>query len=289
LGQSVAAGEAFCYCGFSNAQWEAGMSGQSFRDAELEGWDRKAGYWDDTLGAVTMSAINPLLEAAKAGPGVHILDIACGTGALAAAATKRGANIVGIDFAPSMIAEAIRRHPGIDFRVGDAEAIPLPDASMDVVMCSFGMLHMERPERVLAKFMRVLRPVVGRVAITSWMPDGDFFALVGQAVQAYADTGVPIPPAPPMFRFGDEDECRSALLAGGFVEPAFKKLPLVWIGETPQAVLELLHRGTVRTPMLIEAQTPETRQAIEEAILRGSEHTDNGKVVFFSNAPSYSR
>jgi 2-polyprenyl-3-methyl-5-hydroxy-6-metoxy-1,4-benzoquinol methylase len=47
-----------------------------------------------------------LLGAAKAAPGVHILDIACGTGALAAAAAKRGANIIGIDFAPSMIAEA---------------------------------------------------------------------------------------------------------------------------------------------------------------------------------------
>jgi hypothetical protein len=53
-----------------------------------------------------------------------------------------------------------------------------------------------------------------------------------------------------------------------FAEPTFQKLPLVWNGETPQSVLELLHRGTVRTPMLIEAQTPEIQQAIEEAILR---------------------
>jgi len=75
------------------------MRGQSFRDAELEGWDRKAGDWDDSLGTVTQSAINPLLEAVEAAPGVHILDIACGTGALAAAAAKRGANIIGIDFA----------------------------------------------------------------------------------------------------------------------------------------------------------------------------------------------
>ena len=58
-------------------------------------------------------------------------------------------------------------------------------------------------------------------------------------------------------------------LAAGFAEPTFKKLPLVWTGDTPQAVLDTLHRGTVRTPMLIEAQTPETRQAIEQAIPRG--------------------
>jgi hypothetical protein len=36
------------------------MIGPSFRDAELEGWDRKAGYWDDSLGLVTLGAIDPL-------------------------------------------------------------------------------------------------------------------------------------------------------------------------------------------------------------------------------------
>ena len=83
--------------------------------------------------------------------------------------------------------------------------------------------------------------------------------------------GVPLPLAPPIFRYGDEGECRSALLAAGFAELAFKELPLVWTGDTPQAVLDTLHRGTVRISMLIEAQTPETRQVIEQAILRGSE------------------
>ena len=100
------------------------MTGPSFRGAELEGWDRKAGYWDDSLGLVTLGAIDPLLEAVEVGPGVRVLDIACGTGALAATAARRGADVIGMDFAPTMIAEAIRRHPGIDFRVGDAEAIP---------------------------------------------------------------------------------------------------------------------------------------------------------------------
>jgi hypothetical protein len=46
---------------------------------------------------------------------------------------------------------------------------------------------------------------------------------------------VPLPLAPPIFRFGDERECRSALLSAGFAEPGFKKLPLVWTGDTPQA------------------------------------------------------
>jgi SAM-dependent methyltransferase len=76
------------------------------------------------------------------------------------------------------------------------------DASIDAVSCSFGMLHMERPERVLAEVARVRRPATGRFAVTSWTSDGEFFALVGQAVQAHADMGVPLPLAPPMGAFG---------------------------------------------------------------------------------------
>jgi hypothetical protein len=44
------------------------MTGLSFRDAELEGWDRKARYWDDSSGLVTPGTIDPLIEAVAAGP-----------------------------------------------------------------------------------------------------------------------------------------------------------------------------------------------------------------------------
>ena len=257
------------------------MAGQTFRDLELAGWDRKAGHWDDTLGPVTREAIAPLLDAVEAASGVRLLDIACGTGALAAAAAGRGAEVVGMDFAPAMVAEAARRHPGVEFRVADAEAIPLADASVDAVTCSFGLLHMERPERVLAEVARVLRSGIGRFAMTAWVPEGDFFALVGQAVQAHADMTASLPPAPPVFRFADEGECRSALLAAGFAEIGFRRLPLVWTGGTPESVLGLLHRGTVRAPMLIEAQAPEVRATIEQAILQGAERysVDAGAIM----------
>lgn len=257
------------------------MAGHTFRDLELAGWDRKAGYWDDTLGAVTREAITPLLDAVEAGSGMRLLDIACGTGALAAEAAGRGAQAVGMDFAPTMVAEAARLHPSVEFRVADAEALPLADASMDAVTCSFGLLHMERPERVLAEVARVLRPGAGRFAMTAWAPEGDFFAVIQQAVQAHADMAAPLPPAPPLFRFAEEGECRSALLAAGFAECSFRRLPLFWTGGAPETVLDLLHRGTVRAPMLIEAQAPEARAAIEQAILEGAEgyRVDGGGIM----------
>jgi SAM-dependent methyltransferase len=133
------------------------MAGHTFRDLVLSGWDRKAVHWDDTVGAVTREAIAPLLDAVEVASGVRLLDIACGTGALAADAARRSAQVIGIDFAPTMIAEAARLHPGVEFRVADAEEFPLADASVDAVTCSFGLLHMARPERVLAEVARVRR------------------------------------------------------------------------------------------------------------------------------------
>jgi hypothetical protein len=68
------------------------MPGRTFRNAESEGWHRKAGSFDATLGTVTLQAIGPLLDAV-APPGLCLLGLACGTGALAAEAVRRGAEV----------------------------------------------------------------------------------------------------------------------------------------------------------------------------------------------------
>lgn len=246
------------------------MSERTFRDAEWDGWNGKADRYDATLGTVTPQVFGPLLDAMSVSAGMRMLDLACGTGALAAEAARRGAEATGLDFAPAMVAEARRRRPGVTFRVGDAEAIPFPDSSLDIVTCSFGMLHMAQPERVLAEIVRVLRPG-GRFGMTVWTADGDFFTLVGDAMRAHADPDVPLPPAPPIFRFADPEACRSALLAAGLEAVESSRWELSWQGRAPGEVLDLLRGGTVRTPMMIDAQTPETRSAVEGAILRGAE------------------
>lgn len=69
------------------------------------------------------------------------------------------------------------------------------------------------------------------------------------------DMIVPLPLVSLVFRFVDEGECRSALLLTGFAGADFRQLSRVWIGSGLNVVLELLHRGTVRTSMLIEALT----------------------------------
>ena len=89
--------------------------------------------------------------------GDALLDIATDPGYIAAAAARRGAKVTGLDFSSAMIAEASALHPGISFREGDAGDLPFPDASFDVVVIGFGILHFPDPDRALREAFRVLR------------------------------------------------------------------------------------------------------------------------------------
>src|ERR671933_2607993 len=109
----------------------------AFRAFEHAGWEEVATQYDDAFTPLTIQASEPLLDAAGVRSGTRVLDVATGPGYVAARAAQRGANATGVDFSAAMVALARRQHPSIEFRVGDAEAIPLPDASFDAVVMNF--------------------------------------------------------------------------------------------------------------------------------------------------------
>ena len=239
----------------------------SFHDFEQAGWQRAARHYPDAFGGLTAQAIGPLLDAVGAGPGVRLLDVATGPGYVAGAAAERGASVTGVDFSTAMIAEARRREPGVDFRDGDAEALPFPDQSFDAVVMSFGLLHLARPEAALAEARRVLVPG-GRSAFTVWaMPDEAVaFGIALRAIETHGRLDVPLPIGPPFFHFSDPEECRRSLTAAGLVRVTVRHVPLLWRLSSPDAVFDALSRGAVRTAALLEAQSPEALAAIQSTI-----------------------
>ena len=144
---------------------------------------------------VTALAIAPLLEAVRLAPGMKLLDVPTGSGALAAEATRRGASVIGVDISSGMIAQARKLHPGIDFHVGDVEHLPVADGALDAVVCAFGIGHFPYPEASVAECMRTLKPG-GRIAF-SWWDTSDKQRVQGLIRDAVAEVGAKPPPVLP--------------------------------------------------------------------------------------------
>lgn len=103
-------------------------------------------------------------------PGMDVLDLGCGEGEFLRVLTDKGCRAIGVDIDPRA-AEACRA-AGLDARVGAGEAIPLPDASVDAIICSVAIPYMDE-RRAIAECARVLRPG-GALNISC---HGDGFAL----------------------------------------------------------------------------------------------------------------
>lgn len=96
-----------------------------------------------------------LLDALEPG---RALDAGCGTGRHAGHLAELGFDTIGIDATDGMLAVARETHPGVDFRAGRLEALPLEDDSVDVVVSALAVCHAPDLEPVFAEFARVTKP-----------------------------------------------------------------------------------------------------------------------------------
>jgi ubiquinone/menaquinone biosynthesis C-methylase UbiE len=106
----------------------------------------------------------------------HVLDIACGTGIVARVAKERlgGAGcVVGVDLSPEMLAVARAVASGIDWREGNASALPLRDGEkFDVVICQQGLQFFQDKPAAAAEMRRALVNG-GRLAVATWRADDE--------------------------------------------------------------------------------------------------------------------
>lgn len=185
--------------------------------------------WAHLLEPATAALTEAMLDAALVTAGTRVVDAACGIGPTTAAAHGRGAEVLGIDLHPDMVARARRRHPGVPFEVRDMRDLPEVPGGWDAVLCRFGAHHVDSD----AWFRHVrdrLRPG-GRLAIAEWGTRDEVFLdgphmVVERPPQQWADAvraagfqdvevrrvGVPVP-------FGTEETWRRFLVEMRHTEP----------------------------------------------------------------------
>jgi hypothetical protein len=107
--------------------------------------------------------------------------------------------------------------------------------------------------------------------------------LILGAIAKHGTLQVPLPPAPPAFLYGTENEAQKALTAGGFVHTTIQTAVLRWHPKDTEEILELLYKSIVRLTLVLKAQSEEARERIHGEILREGRkfETDNGLEVKF--------
>lgn len=175
-----------------------------------DAWDAIADGFDRHTTPHTLAVGEQVMSRFSLGPGVHVLDVAAGSGALSIPAARAGADVVAIDIAPTMVQRLVQRADReglatLSARVGDGAALDLADDTFDLTVSMNGISLFGDLLGGLREAMRVTRSG-GHVAVVTFapLPQVEFISFFLGALRAAAPDALPLPDGPlPPFRLAD--------------------------------------------------------------------------------------
>jgi SAM-dependent methyltransferase len=220
-----------------------------------------------------------LADRVGAAPGLKLLDVATGSGNVALAAARAGADVTGLDLTPKLLEAARVRAADarldVRFIEGDAEELPFASDSFDRVTSCFGVMFAPRHELAASELVRVVRPA-GTIGFTAWTPRG----LVGSTFRILASfMPAPPPELTPPISWGTEDHVRSLLDSSG-AELSFEVRTVTFTHDSPESWLEYDERILGPAIMARAALEPQGRyEELREATMqlyRDANEADDG-------------
>ncbi len=197
------------------------MDAKVQRRIQRYGWDKAADAYEAGWKNSLADAQAELLRMSDAGPGERVLDLACGTGLVTfplAEAVGPAGRILATDISERMV-DAIRRTAGergftqVDaFRAGAEALVGVPDASIDLVTCAFGLMYVPDPDVAMAEALRVLKPG-GRAVFAVW---GERAKCGWAEIFPIVDARVTSSVCPLFFRLGTGPVLAREMEAAGF-------------------------------------------------------------------------
>ncbi len=246
--------------------------------------------WKPKLDLFYRPATAVILQAAQVRPGIKVLDVASGMGepalALAEAVGPTG-HVTATDFAPGVleVAEEDARARGlanIAFRQADAQELPFPDQSFDLVTCRLGVMFFPDTDKALREAHRVLKPG-GRAIYVAWGPkDQPLFKSTVGILTRYSQAPPRDKGAPDPFKFSTPGALSRAMERAGFAQAReeTRTILLVWAG-SPGEYWERFSESAAPFRALIEGIPDDRRaQAFRETLEAIGEHYDGKELEF---------
>ena len=271
------------------AEWAAGDT--------VESWAR----WHDKLTIQGKAITERLAMHARIGPGMRVLDLACGTGdpaiSFAHLVGPRG-TVVATDLSAGMIdvARANARRAdadNIELRQTDMQALPFADATFDAVTSKIGIMYAVDLAKAVSECRRVLKPG-GRMAFAVWGPPelGTYLGFVLGPFFARRAPDRPPADMPFPLRFAEPGSLGRALRAAGVdsIDEETIVLPLPWPGSAEEVWTQFYDVAVPMRPYVDSFSKEERAQAYKEALAtlpsnRKSDWTELTVAMNFASAP----
>jgi len=206
----------------------SGKGAADIHDAAARGFQSAARTYVAGRPDYPAAIVGWLINMLGIGPDSRVLDLGAGTGKFLASLKATGATLVAVEPVEAMRAQLAAANPDVDVRAGTAEAIPLPDASIDGVICAQAF-HWFANERALAEIHRVLKP--GGVLGLVWNVRDESAPWVAALTGIYS----PYEGDAPRYHRG---EWRALFPARGFGPLRESRFPHSHVGSPGQVILD---------------------------------------------------
>jgi ubiquinone/menaquinone biosynthesis C-methylase UbiE len=221
-----------------------------------------------------------LCEAVDLKAGERVLDVAAGNGNATLAAARRFAEVTSTDYVPALLERGRARADAegltVTFEVADAENLPYPDASFDVVLSTFGVMFAPAHEQSARELIRVCRPG-GRIGLASWTAPGflgDLFRLVGRYVP-------PVPGISSPLLWGSGEHLATLFRGVSAIDHTTRYFTFRY--RSPEHFVDVFRTYYGPVHKAFAALDPERQSALEGellALLRSANRGGDGTLVF---------
>jgi len=257
--------------------------GTSFRLSAAEKWKAKSA-------AMGRDVTDALVDYARPKPGMHILDLASGTGEPAITMATRIAptgHVTALDLSADLLAIAADRGSrrgltNFTTQQADAQQLPFPNQQFDLATSRFGVMFFPDIDRALRELHRVLKPGA-RACFAAWGPkEQPYFAATIGIVHRHIGGPLLAPGGPDPFRFSEPGSLSNALSKNGFTSPQeqTRTVPWTWPGPVEEAWEQQQAVATPFLPLLKKVSSDQWPKINAEVHAAVRQYERNGAIEF---------